>query len=71
MQKNQNGPILRFLTNPTGRLAEVWDSLVDGMVAADARATEVQALRVLTDEELRRRGLTRERIAAHVYRDRG
>ncbi len=35
----------------------------------DSRFQEIQKLNALSDEELAARGLTRDRIAHHVYRD--
>jgi hypothetical protein len=39
-------------------------------VLARSRSTEIEAYRLMSDAELAKRGLTRDGIVAHVFRDR-
>ena len=47
----------------------IWDSLCN-QATKHARLDQIQFLESLSDEELAQRGLRRDGILAHVYRDR-
>ena len=51
-----------------GLLGRIWRGLGECSLGA-ARLRQVEALRALSDEELAARGLTREEIVHHAFRD--
>lgn len=51
-----------------GLLARIFDGLVN-IAENNHRVRRVKQLNALSDEELARRGLTRDQIARHVFRD--
>lgn len=51
-----------------GVLARIWHGLAGSSLGA-ARLREVEALRALPDAELARRGIPRDRIVQHAFRD--
>jgi len=69
---------MAFITDiPAGRsvrtaLTTLGVALTDGFIAfgrARARSDEIEALMALSDDDLAARGLTRDEIVRHVYRD--
>lgn len=56
-------------SNPLGRLGlRIWEALVS-IAEAQARTEEVQFYNKMSDEELAARGLRRDEIVRHVFRD--
>ena len=60
-------------TDATGAVrAPFWTRVFDFLAEVGevrARSVQVQALLALSDEQLARRGLTRDTVVAHVFRD--
>ncbi|MDC0738130.1 DUF1127 domain-containing protein [Cognatishimia sp. SS12] len=61
-------PEFSFLRSLTNVFAAIGDFLVQ-LSEASNRAKQVQYLNSLTDEDLAKRGLTREDIVRHVFSD--
>jgi uncharacterized protein YjiS (DUF1127 family) len=48
--------------------AKLWN-VMEALATANSRARQVEALSAMSDEELAKRGLRREDIVQHVFRD--
>lgn len=56
-------------TNPIGRFFAAIGNAMVAMSTANSRVHQVERLQAMSDEELSLRGLRREDIARHVFRD--
>lgn len=57
--------LVNILSTAFGHVAALFNAIAE----AQSRADQIERLQALSDQELAKRGLTRDRIVHHVFRD--
>ncbi len=66
---NAEGGILNRIAASVEAIGHTLATAITANASAEARLRQVQALQALSDEELAKRGIARDRIVHHVFRD--